>query len=218
MNFVWTAAHVVENLRHERQVITSDGTRRTIVEFDDAKIVKQLIEKNRLVGRLELDAEVVRYSDASDNHDLALLRLRKRGFINSTVVFYLEEKPPDIGTDLLHVGSLLGQMGAGSMTSGIYSQHGRLIGKVVFDQIACPAFPGSSGGGVFLRDGRYVGMVVRGAGETFTLTVPVRRIKEWAESARIKWAIDPSVPLPEDEELRKLPVEDVGALFDSKSK
>ena len=61
------------------------------------------------------------------------------------------------------------------------SQVGRVLdlgsgGGTVFDQTTVTAFPGSSGGGVFLTDGKYVGMLVRGAGETFNLIVPVRRM------------------------------------------
>ena len=68
---------------------------------------------------------------------------RKFNFVTDTVTFYLDEEIPKLGTDLLHVGSLLGQMGANSMTDGIYSQHGRIlksINKFVFDQTTCTAF------------------------------------------------------------------------------
>lgn len=217
VNLVWTAGHVVDDLRTTREVITPDGAKRTIVEFQDAKIVKQLIEDGRIVGRLEIDAEVIRYSDANDGEDLALLRIRKKNFVDSnvTTTFYLTNVPPDLGTELLHVGSLRGQFGANSLTSGIYSQHGRLLGKTVYDQTTCAAFPGSSGGGVFLRDGKYIGMLVRGAGETFNLIVPVRRMIIWAKNAKVEWAMNPALPMPTDEELKKLPIEDVGKNFAS---
>lgn len=198
-------------MRKTRQVIDpASGTQRTIVEFDDPKVVKEIFENGRNVGRLELDAEVIRFSDADNGEDLALLRLRKKNFIDSSVVFYLDEEIPSIGTHVLHVGSLLGQMGANSLTDGIVSQHGRLINKKIYDQTTAPAFPGSSGGGVFLDNGAYIGMLVRGAGETFCLTVPVRRMKGWAEKAKVMWALDDNVPIPNEEDLFKLPIEDVG--------
>lgn len=216
INFVWTAAHVIDNLRQERKVIVG-GASKTLVEFKDAKILKVIRENGRTVGRLEMDAEVVKYSDADDGHDLALLRVRKLNFIKDTVRFKLDNEIPKLGTDLWHVGSLLGELGSNSMTDGIYSQTGRLIkqlNKHVFDQTTVAAFPGSSGGGVFLKsDSRYVGMLVRGAGETFNLIVPVRRMQEWCEKNKITWALDPKVKLPSDEELAKIPVEDVGADF-----
>ena len=99
------------------------------------------------------------------------------------------------------------------MTDGIYSQHGRVIkslNKRIFDQTTCTAFPGSSGGGVYLKhDGnaRYVGMLVRGAGEGFNLIVPVRRMVEYCEKNKIMWALDSSVKMPSEEELSKMPIE-----------
>ena len=220
VNFIWTAAHVIDNLRSERKVIVN-GAPKTLVEFKDAKIVKVLRQNGRSVGQLELDAEVVKYSDADDGHDLALLKVRKLNFSDVTVKVYLDKEIPKLGTDLWHVGSLLGQMGSNSMTDGVYSQTGRLIkslNKHVFDQTTVAAFPGSSGGGVFFKsDARYVGMLVRGAGETFNLIVPARRMVDWATKNDIMWALDPKVELPTDEDLAKIPVEDVGADFSKES-
>ena len=220
VNFVWTAAHVIDNLRQERKVILN-GVPRTVVAFKDAKVIKVIRQDGRTVGRLELDAEVIKYSDSEDGHDLALLRVRKLNFVTDSVTFYLDKNIPKLGTDLWHVGSLLGQMGSNSMTDGIYSQTGRLIpslNKHVFDQTTVAAFPGSSGGGVYLKsDARYVGMLVRGAGETFNLIVPVRRMVQWAEKNKIMWALDAKVKMPTNEQLAKISVEDVGADFSKES-
>ena len=211
VNFVWTAAHVIDNLRKERKTVVG-GAPKTIVEFKDPMVVKEIRQNGRTVGRLQMDAEVLKYSDADDGHDLALLRIRKFNFVDDTVTFHLDKgKIPTLGTDLLHVGSLLGQMGANSMTDGIYSQHGRLIkslNKHVFDQTTCTAFPGSSGGGVYLKDdAKYIGMLVRGAGEGFNLIVPVRRIIDYCEQHKIMWALDPKVEMPNEEDLKKMPIE-----------
>lgn len=216
VNFVWTAAHVIDNLRKTKQVIDSkSGGQKTVVEFDDAMVVKALVEDGRMVGKIEFHAEVIRYNA---EEDLALLRLRKKDFVKSSAVFYLEQKNgkpliPPVGTKLLHVGSLLGQLGSNSMTEGIMSQHGRLINKVVFDQTTVTAFPGSSGGGVYTKDGKLVGLVLRGAGETFNLIAPVRRIHEWSKRASVEWAVDEKVKMPTDDDLKKLPVEDNGVSF-----
>lgn len=210
VNLVWTAAHVVDNLRSTRKVVVN-GTAKTLVEFKDPMVVKEIRQSGRTVGRLQMDAEVLKYSDANDGHDLALLRVRKLNFVTDSVTFYLDEKIPPLGEDLLHVGSLLGQMGANSMTDGIYSQHGRLIkslNKHVFDQTTVTAFPGSSGGGVYLKkDARYVGMLVRGAGEGFNLIVPVRRMVDYCEKHKIMWALDKKIAMPTEDELKKMPVE-----------
>tara|TARA_Y100001963_G_scaffold156262_1_gene249417 strand:+ start:1187 stop:2128 length:942 start_codon:yes stop_codon:yes gene_type:complete len=210
VNFVWTAAHVIDNLRKTRKTVVN-GTPKTIVEFKDPMVVKEIRQGGRTVGRLQMDAEVLKYSDATDGHDLALLRVRKFNFVTDTVTFHLDKEIPKLGTDLLHVGSLLGQMGANSMTDGIYSQHGRIlksINKHVFDQTTVTAFPGSSGGGVYLKsDARYIGMLVRGAGEGFNLIVPVRRMIDYCEKHKMMWALDPSVKMPTEDELMKMPVE-----------
>jgi len=211
VNFVWTAGHVIDNLRSERKVLVN-GAPRTLVEFKDPVIIKEIRQNGRTVGRLQMDAEVLKYSDADDGHDLALLRIRKLNFVTDTVTFYLDkDNIPPLGTDLLHVGSLLGQLGANSMTDGIYSQHGRLIkdlNKHVFDQTTCTAFPGSSGGGVYLKsDARYVGMLVRGAGEGFNLIVPVRRMVEYCGKHKIMWALDKNVKMPSEDDLKKMPIE-----------
>ncbi len=53
-----------------------------------------------------------------------------------------------------------------------------------------------------------MGMLVKGAGETFNLIVPARRIRSWAKKADIEWAIDDKVALPSEEDLKKIPIED----------
>ena len=47
----------------------------------------------------------------------------------------------------------------------------------------------------------------RGAGETFNLIVPVRRMYDWAKEVGILWALDESVAVPPLEEILKMPVE-----------
>ncbi len=210
VNFVWTAAHVVAGLRHVKTVVTADGTERRQAQFEDCLIVKELVEDSRRVGELRMDAQVVRFSA---KEDLALLQIRKKGFVPASARFYLDPNTPAIGTPLYHVGSMLGQAGSNSMTEGIVSQIGRVLENLPFDQTTVAAFPGCSGGGVYLHDGRYVGMVVRGAGETFNLIVPIRRMAAWATKAKVGWALDDQVPMPGASELEALPVEDTGVQF-----
>lgn len=210
INLVWTAGHVVEEARSLRRALIN-GSDKVIVEFKDVVIIKEIRQGGRIVGSLRMDAEVLKYSNANSGHDLALLRIRKVNFIADSAVFFLDKEIPALGTDLLHVGSLLGQMGANSMTSGIMSQHGRVIkeiNKYEYDQTTCTAFPGSSGGGVYLKsDARFVGMLVRGAGEGFNLVVPIRRMVSYCKQHEAMWALDHSVKMPTEEELKKMPIE-----------
>lgn len=211
VNFVWTAGHVVAGLREVREIIDSTGNTRKVSEFKDASIVKEITKNGRRVGELKMDVKVVKYSDAENGEDLALLRIIESDFIKANTEFYLDKTITDVGAPLFHCGSLQGQMGANSMTTGIMSQIGRIYQGKVYDQTTVTAFPGSSGGGVFLKsaDGKpkYIGMVTRGSGETFNLIVPIRRIRDWAKTSKIEWAVDPAVKMPTDEELSKIPVE-----------
>ena len=212
VTFVWTAAHVVDNLRNVRTVVNESGTSVKIVEFDDAQIVKELVEGGRRVGEMKMDAKVIKYSGHEHGHDLALLMVRAKNYGKSGAKFLVtgDDEIVPIGTQLFHVGSLLGQMGANSMTSGIVSQVGRVEGKVEFDQTTVTAFPGSSGGGVYLTNGNYVGMLVRGAGENFNLIVPIRRMKKWATENSLMWALDPKAKMPTFEAIENTPVESSG--------
>jgi hypothetical protein len=212
VTFVWTAAHVVDNLREVREVITESGSPRKVVEFKDAQIVREMVESGRRVGEIKMDARVIKYSNANTGHDLALLMVRAKNYGKDSSTFYLNDDDPiiPIGTNLYHVGSLLGQMGANSMTTGIVSQIGRTMDKMEYDQTTVTAFPGSSGGGVFLTDGKYIGMLVRGAGEGFNLIVPIRRMLGWAEKNNILWALDAGVEMPSLDEIDEISVEDSG--------
>ncbi len=208
INFVWTAAHVVDILRKTRKTVDPNtGQTITVIEFDDPTIVTEVRERGRKVGQLTFDAIVIKYSHPEHGHDLALLEIRKRSLINVSAHFNLSDDPLPIGTNLYHVGSLHGQVGSNSMTTGIVSQVGRVFFNKVFDQTTVTAFPGSSGGGVYTQDGKYIGMLTRGAGETFNLVVPTRRMKKFAEREGVLWALDPSVPLPSKEKRSRILVE-----------
>ena len=220
VTFVWTCAHVVDNLRQVRSVVNEKGASVKVVEFNDAQIVKELVEGGRRVGEIKMDAQVIKYSDFEHGQDLALLMVRAKDYGKSTARFHLnkEDEIIPIGTRLFHVGSLLGQMGANSMTTGIISQVGRVEDKVEFDQTTVTAFPGSSGGGVYLEDGTYVGMIARGAGEGFNLMVPIRRMTAWAKENNILWALDPKLKMPTLKEIQEMSIEDSGFKSTSPSK
>ncbi len=207
VSYVLTAGHVVDSLRKVREVVdTKTGATKKVIEFEDAKVVQEQLEDGRSVGRVEMNAEVLRYSDAEAGHDLALLRIRKKNFTTASVTFAGKDLVP-VGTDLLHVGSLHGQVGSNSVTSGVMSQHGRVLFGKEFDQTTCVAFPGSSGGGIYTRDGKYIAMVVRGSGEGFNLVVPMRRVLAWAEKAKIEWFFDDTKAVPDDKELKSTPTD-----------
>lgn len=214
VTFIITAAHVIDHLKRTRTEI-KDGKELKVVMFDDVGLVQEFQQDGRKVGETSFIARVLRYSDADLGEDLAVLQVRKYNFTKASVDFYLDDNIPPIGTELYHVGSLLGQVGANSLTTGIISQTGRVLNLaggegVIFDQTTATAFPGSSGGGVFLKaDGRYAGTLVRGAGEGFNLIVPIRRLRTWCDIVKCPWLVDPKAKLPTLAELAVLVPNDV---------
>ncbi len=213
INFVLTAAHVVAGLRSVR-VIIEDGKEKKIVEFKDASLIKQLVEDGRNVGNLEINCKILKYSEADNGEDLALLIVRKRNFVTSSTKFYIDNNMIlPIGTSLYHVGSMFGESGANSMTDGILSQVGHVLNLgsgdgVIMDRVSVVAWPGSSGGGVFLtKDGKYMGMLVRGIGGNFNMVVPIRRIIKWAKTNDIEWVFNSNLSIPHLKNIMNMKIE-----------
>jgi hypothetical protein len=222
VTFVWTAAHVVDGLRTTRTVVSLQGTPKILIEYKDAEIVQERQQDGRRVGEVKYDCKVVKVSDADYGEDLAVLMVRCKDAypLNVCAKFHKDLRYiPPIGIELSHCGSLLGQFGANSYTTGVLSQTGRTLpgrgaSVKVFDQVTAVAFPGSSGGGVFLKEnGEYMGMLTQGVRQSqgFNFIVPVRRIHAWAKDAKIEWAIDPNVPMPSLKEIDAILVEDAGS-------
>lgn len=212
--FVLTAGHVVAGLKQTRTV-NKDGKELKVVDFDDVGIVQEFQQDGRRVGETSVMCRVLRYSDAELGEDLAIMQVRKTGYTKATTEFYLDEKIPDIGTELYHVGSLKGQFGANSLTTGIISQTGRVFNLaggagVIFDQTTATAFPGSSGGGMYRKvDGLHLGVLVRGSGEGFNFIVPARRLNGWCKAVNAEWLVNPKAKLPTKEELSKMAASDI---------
>ena len=173
------------------------------------------------MGEVKYDCKIIKVSDADYGEDLAVLMVRCKSAypLNVCAKFHKDlNYIPPIGVDLSHCGSLLGQFGANSYTTGVLSQVGRTLpmkgaNVKVFDQVTTVSFPGSSGGGMYLKDsGQYIGMLTQGVMQLqgFNFIVPVRRIHAWAKDSKIEWAIDPTVPMPSLKEIEAIPVEDAG--------
>jgi hypothetical protein len=181
VSFVWTAGHLFSSPQ-------------------DAVVVVQYVmdDFGNLVAENTYEARLLAFSEPDAGHDLALLEVLDRSAFPDLypITFYLSPDLPDAGTPVLHVGSLLGEIGHSSVTSGVLGFAGRTLpgNDKVFDQVSCAILPGSSGGGVFLQDtGECIGLVVRYHGEGFALIVPTRRMLEFTRENAIEWALDPSV-------------------------
>jgi S1-C subfamily serine protease len=171
--FVWTAGHVAREVKKE------DGT------FQYVLIDIEKGERYR--------ANVIAYSECED---LALLEIDEDNVILASTIFYRSDVPLELGTDLIHVGSVLGIRN--SVSTGVLSRNDHIEsdGPEIYDQTSVMGYPGSSGGGVFLRNGQCIGLLVRGLGPGINFIVPIRRMREWARKENIEWALDPTLPIP----------------------
>lgn len=217
-SYVWTAGHVIADLRYERTVVDLEtGSERIIIGFKDCQIYKETIQDGRKVEQRYLDCRVISYSNCETGDDQGLLEVRLRNYTQNTTTFYLGEEIPGIGTELIHMGSFLGDIGSCSFTTGVTSQVGRLLAlepmysETVYDQTSAISFPGSSGGGVFNQEtGQYIGMLTAGIRDAqgFAWYVPVRRMRTWAKSMNLEWAMDATIPMPSEADLKKIPLDD----------
>jgi hypothetical protein len=184
--FAWTAGHVVFNM-HTNNI------------SKNIALVRHHYSNGRQAGFTLHKATVIAWSHPDSGYDLALLLVDGRFDLpNGGVEFNQTMKLPHLGMDIFHVGSFLGQEGHNSFSVGIISHIGRVLRGLPYeyDQTSAPVYPGSSGGGVFDRDGKYIGMVVRRADSTFNFIVPIRLMRIWVVDEHLTWALDSSVSMP----------------------
>lgn len=192
INYVLTAGHVVSE---GRRVISfhdnSTGGTKKLSKFDVVTVVKEIVRDGKSIGFTEIQADVVAYSGPEYGDDLALLKLRDH-ITDDSMEFWNEEEKntPPVGTKICHVGSFLGQDGSNSYSEGRISQIGRSLFDHSFDQTDVIGFPGSSGGLIATLDGKYIGTLVRRAGQGYILYVPIRRIKTWAHDHNVDFIFD----------------------------
>lgn len=190
--FILTNWHVVDDAASEK-----DGH----VEYSDLTVTRTVVRDGMLAEVHDCQAEVVIAPDVESDYDLALLRVRDSKFIKDNVTFYPESRGiPFVGMPLYHVGCFNGEEAPGSLTTGIISQHGRLIKGNLYDQVSTTNFRGSSGGGIFDTNGNCVGLLSCRSGETLGYMIPTREIKKWA-SSEAPWLFDIKRAMPARKDL-----------------
>ena len=162
--WVWTVAHVV------RHVQDPDGT------FSEVGL--------HTPNGQEARGEVVRV-----NYDLDLAVILVRGNLNAPGAIFAGCRGA-LGNAVFCCSCPGGIGGTGTLVNGIVS----FVDRNGFLQTSTPTFPGSSGGPVFLPNGQVVGLVSCGMGETFTLSVPVETIRQWARQVGVDFTITPLRP------------------------
>ena len=185
--YVWTAGHVV------REEMKKD--KKGKLSFNNVLIQQEFRCKGKSIGKSEVQAKVIAYSDPEEGEDLALLEILQDNFrpITVSATFDLTAEVQDIGTKLVHVGCTQGLYN--SVSYGVISQTDIDLLKTgkMFEQTSTMAYPGSSGGGMYLEDGTYIGMLTRGGGAGLNFIVPMRRMLPWAKAMNCEWALDPKV-------------------------
>lgn len=187
--FVWTAAHVVRPPEPSYKIklfIRKEGHKVGITEFT--------------ATLLESDHDV----------DAALLWVDcPEGYLVGTD--FSSMLLPSVGTPVYSVGNYHGPLFDSSVATGIIAQLGVQNHGVIedwrwplVDQMTAPCYPGSSGGPVFMEDGKIAGMAVgRIPEENIFVYLPLRMLNAWAYRAGIQWAIT-GTECPADEVLAKL--------------
>lgn len=234
VTFIWTVAHVVSTDNRPKGFETlelffgigpsitttnEEGTNNVIIITpekeirhtpitNDIKAIKiaYTSEQLRKVVHITNELELIKWSDPDKGEDLAILKVKGTFFNKNSVKFSLKDLP-EYGEDIYVIGSPKSQ--EESLTTGVISYVGRIDEGRLFDQITGFIHPGSSGSGVLLkRNNECVGLVRSLAAVGINQIVPTRRMLEWAKKEHVEWAMNPNVPMPTDEELKRLPLTD----------
>lgn len=183
--YAWTDAHVTAVAK------TKDG-------FNTLKVEKMIVKDDVILSTLSVNGEVIAYDEVLD---IALLQLSdgdNKYFTNTK--FYLDDKTLPRGTDIILVGNFLnfttrtpGITGASTGTIGGFGHKCSETGQK-FDVIHNGAVTGGcSGSGVYIEDGRCIGLVCRMWTANTVLYSPIREIKKWAAKTDMLWALDEKV-------------------------
>lgn len=185
--YVWTDAHVVD--------IKAPHT---------LYVHKKIIKDGEEVSSVEVEAEIVKINT---DIDVALLKLKdkvdKSHFKNAR--FYLEDKFLPRGTDVVLVGNFLkfkfttpGFTGAAPGVIGGFKHVTHDNGQELDIIHNGAVVNGCSGSGVWIEDGRCIGLVCRMYTTNEVLYNPIRVMKKWAKEENIMWALDEKLKAPVD--------------------
>ncbi len=199
--FIWTCQHVIASNIHHSVKIDMQKKKLDYDRFTTRVHIKSKIFNADLAesGYINIWADVLRFS-AED--DLAVLEVLEPRVFKQSVEFPRNKKfIPGIGTQVFHIGSMLGWHGFNGCSDGIMGLPGIDIdesGKV-YDKVQCSFHFGSSGGGVFeATSGQCIGLVARSNDRTAMTQgyiIPYRRMVEFAQRLDCTWALsDHEVP------------------------
>jgi len=212
IEFVWTAGHVVESAEKIETIVDPQtGESKVISSFDNVKVIKYIYNDEEKVGELIVFAEVIRYSDAVNGYDLALLKTKHKITKRGTEFF---EEVVNVGQEVYFIGSPMGPPGYNSYITGMVAANKRGVSGfnhntntpiVNLDQYNLAITGGASGGPVFdLKSNRLMGLVVRAGTSqpSIAWAVPSKVIIKFAKENDCEWAITNKVKVPDNFRLR----------------
>ena len=179
-HFAWTCAHVILVVDETTELTPQDALN---------LIVTVNINGSRYPARV-----IAIGSDATGGTDVALLELPNCTATTGSVVF--DGSRPEVGSPVFNYGAAWGRFSPPSYFVGCISAASVRLEGSTFDQMECPAAPGSSGSGIFNQNGKCEGLMVALMSSSVSLEVPSRCLIQWARKNHLEWAVDPSFPFP----------------------
>lgn len=184
VSYVWTAYHVVtKSLSPQEKIIfllaSGHGAPQAIPVEENVHV---------RIGTNLYEASVVDYSDDVKGYDLALLRIWTPNISKASVQFATGK--PAVGDRVINFSNFYGPAAPNSEAIGNVAYVGRDTGEAhLLDQIACPVYPGSSGGGVYNDAGQCIGLCHARIEECLGTIIPAQDIIRFARSRGLDFAL-----------------------------
>ena len=210
ISFIWTVGHTVDDaISVPIMFLLTGPTAEFKRDFNAVDVIRHKTKNGEHVSKIIVKAKVIKFSDHLKGEDIAILLIQGDTFNDRSATFMTNNYIPWQGQRTYHVGSPSGEKGHNSFSRGEVSYVGRLYLEKLYDQTTSMVLHGSSGGGVFDEDGKYIGMISRMKGSAYNFMVPARRMETWAKDQGVSWAFDPTIPMPSEKEFKQIPIEDV---------
>ena len=198
INFAISSAHVYEPIM--QTIIVEDDALKEITIFPK---IKALQFKDDLDEPIVTDAYILLIEAEKD---LCLLVLDD--IVTEESVRFSTERSK-VFDEIYHMGSLAGLDGQDSLSTGIISFISRKLENLEVDQTTVPVGKGSSGGGMFVSDGKCIGITIAMAGCSTSFMVPSEHVIDWLETSEFSWLLDVSEETPTIEELNKKHIDNI---------